>query len=49
MSDQQPSGSIIVYTMPDVSEKANDYDQMRGDYGQMRGWFGSPDRRRFNG
>ncbi|MFN8594974.1 MAG: hypothetical protein U0559_02135 [Anaerolineae bacterium] len=42
MSDQQPSDSIIVYTMPDVSEKTNDYDQMRGDYDQERKWFGSP-------
>ena len=42
MSDQQPSGSIIVYTMPGAAENANDYGQMRGDYDQTRGWFGSP-------
>ena len=42
MSDQQSSGTIMVYTMPGAAQNVSDYDQMRGDYDQERSWFSSP-------
>jgi len=42
MSDDQPSGEIIVYTLPEAATGTDDYDQVRGGYDEVRGWFGRP-------
>jgi len=42
MSNNQPSGEIIVFALPDAATEAGDYDQVRGGYDEVRGWFDRP-------
>ncbi len=42
MSNNQPSDSIIVYTMPEPAPEPGEYDQVRGDHEASRDWLGRP-------